>query len=470
MEKIGPRLLRLTPLDVLLGYQKIIEATFFYPDRIDAFALKASLMKLTRRIPALSGRIVRNASRHPSPLHGWSVIGDATADSSVMLDVVQKEGTSIEAAMVPDPSVLQGRGVRDPAVVMSGRSPVMAASLANFASGGSALSIRMSHAIVDANGFYRIILQWSRLHHTPHGGDKLPATMDNLQRDCVQDVIDSRLNASKDPLRVEQSESHKSRMALDMRTWSGSALFWLLRSISTAGAPVDRPFVSFSAREVDELRAHCHHAGAARRPSANEALTASLWRVATKALDVPSARGCQLQMVFDVRGAVRLPSGYLGNAFHVLGASHAATPPHLMPLADVCANVHELALKPFEGNSLEDGASLSGCWLQHAAMLEQGCLPAPSGDDHAHRMIANFQAHLPAFEINFGAGDCMRVVPGPGDSMQMVPGPNKGIDVYLNLGVQPADWQDETRSKHVAKRAHMADWWPLRDLVLNPST
>ena len=95
---------------------------------------------------------------------------------------------------------------------------------------------------------------------------------------------------------------------------------------------------------------------------------------------------------------------------------------------------------------MDEPASLSGGWRWNAAMLERGWLPsrspaareaAPSavpGQEAPIILVANFQAHLPAFEATFNAGACVRCVPGPGDTMQMVAGPNGGTDVYLNLG------------------------------------
>ena len=64
--------------------------------------------------------------------------------------------------------------------------------------------------------------------------------------------------------------------------------------------------------------------------------------------------------------------------------------------------------------------------------------PLPSEGERAaiapHVIVVNYQAHLPAFEASFGAGECLRVVPGVGDDVQIVPGPHGGIDAYLNLG------------------------------------
>ena len=53
--------------------------------------------------------------------------------------------------------------------MMAGRSAVMAVALTNFDGGGSAVGVRLSHAVADASGFYRIVREWSRLHNACGG-------------------------------------------------------------------------------------------------------------------------------------------------------------------------------------------------------------------------------------------------------------------------------------------------------------
>ena len=96
-------------------------------------------------------------------------------------------------------------------------------------------------------------------------------------------------------------------------------------------------------------------------------------------------------------------------------------------------------------------------------MLEQGVLPpiggggggGGGGGDASCTLVANYQAHLPAFAVDFGGGECFRVVPGGGDSLQMAPGPGGGVDVYLN--------QLQLGGGH-------AEWARLREAVLDPET
>ena len=113
-----------------------------------------------------------------------------------------------------------------------------------------------------------------------------------------------------------------------------------------------------------------------------------------------------------MRRAARLPDEYAGNAFHLLHAPATEVAWHAMPLADVCALVRTLARPPRGGDARDDPPTLRGGWLSHARMLEQGVLPpiggggggGGGGGDASCTLVANYQAHLPAFAVDFGGG------------------------------------------------------------------
>ena len=444
-----PRL-KLTSLDALLGFSKCIEATWFFSQRIEPTALRASLDRLAARYPCLATRIKRQQHgwKLPTPLHGWQL---SRKTQLIPLHCRTEPGTSWEAAAMPEPAASFTRETSGSAqAIMAGRAPVMAASLTNFASGGSALHVQMSHALVDAAGFYQLMGDWSSLHLD----DEIERPPLEMRRDCVQASVLAMHSAGC----AREGPPH-----FDLRTWKGSALFWLLQAL-TPRQVRRRVYLPLSATEVDELRCNLVAAGGSRRPSTNEALVASAMRATFTALRLPPSTPCQLQMVFDVRRAARLPSNYAGNAFHMLESPPTSAAPDTMPVAEVCAIVRGLALRAFVGNTLEDPHSLLGAWLQHSSMLERGLLPSrsPPAADHGrpaiHPLVANYQAHLPAFQVAFGhGGECLRVVPGAGDSIQLVAGPRGGVDMYLGLG--------STDSLHAPRPC----WERLRETVVNPA-
>ena len=468
-----PQRSALGTLDALLGFEKVIEATWFFTERIEPTSLRTSLSRLASRYPLLASHVSRRSGRHRSPLHGWEIRG---LTPEVPFGVRTEAGTSRAAASTTDASRFLGVEVRSGAAVMAGRSQVMAVALTNFDGGGSAVGVRLSHAVADASGFYRIVREWSRLHNGDGGlagGDCAGADQDSssgedgaplleLRRDCVEAAHQAARRAGPAPAAQEQGRADG---AFDTSSWRGAALFHVIRALGPAPPPVaSRRRLELSAADVLALRASCVAAGA-RRPSANEAVVASLCRAVSRALRLPPGARCSLSMVFDVRRAARLPPEYAGNAFHLLHAPATEAPWHEMPLAEVCALVRALALRPLQGNSLDDPLTLSGGWLALTQMLERGILAPTGGGGSADggggggsgsmacSLVANYQAHLPAFAVEFGGGECLRVVPGAGDALQMVAGPRGGVDVYLNLQLGGGN----------------AEWAQLREAVLDPA-
>lgn len=417
---------RLTPLDSLLGFQKTIAATWYFQKTIDAGQLRMSLARLVRRHPALGGRVMRPLGWHHSALHGFQVCSHEGGPG--VMHVRHEPGTSWDAAAVPDPKRQQIHHVPT-AAVMSGRAPPFAAMLTNFASGGSSLGIAMSHALVDAHGFYSVVREWARLHAIDD--DHFDDSDLIFDRECTE-VAEER---------AAQLGTMAEVRALDLTSWRGSALFGMLRMLSSGSSPpsvAPRTRLVLSRRDVNDLRRTCRVDGVRWRPSKAEALVASVARAVTRSLRLPPAATCQLQMVFDARAACRLPGAYVGNAFHLLSAAPSAPPPHDVPLSEVLDGVHALSLRAFVGNTWDDPHSLAGGWLRHQQLLRAGRLPLPGGAGtasgaEATAIIANYQAHLPAFRANFGAGSVLRVVPSAGDTLQMVAGADGGVDVYLNL-------------------------------------
>ena len=172
----------LSAFDALLGFEKVIEATWFFTERIEPAALRASLSRLASHYPLLAGHVGRRPGHHRSPLHGWEI---RSLTTDIPLGVRTDASTSRAAALTTDAARFHSASdvsatCWSGAAVMAGRSQVMAAALTNFGGGGSAVGVRLSHAVADASGFYRIVGEWSRLHK---GGDDLGGDLgggDNL--------------------------------------------------------------------------------------------------------------------------------------------------------------------------------------------------------------------------------------------------------------------------------------------------
>jgi len=104
--------------DALLGFEKVIEATWFFSERIEPASLRTSLSRLASRYPLLASHVGRRPGRHRSPLHGWEIRG---LTPELPLGVRTEPGTSRAAASATDASRFLGVDVRSGAEVMAGR-------------------------------------------------------------------------------------------------------------------------------------------------------------------------------------------------------------------------------------------------------------------------------------------------------------------------------------------------------------
>ena len=416
----APTDVRLTALDALLGYQKTIEATWCYPGHLDIMALQASLDTLLKVEPLIGGRILRS-SQSTSPFDGFYLNGSSS--TSVVVHARSEQGTSRDIAMISDLGGRFHRRPPEPEAVMGGRVPVISVCATNFDGGGSALAVAMSHGIVDASGFYRTVARWSRLHE----GRERDVSCPLLSRECILKLLSDR------QVRARGGEAETAPAALDLSSWRG-ALLWRLVRLFGRQQLSERPLralISFTADEVEMIRAACSSAGEAKPPTANEALSATLSRGIGRLLGLDGS--WRLQSVVDMRRHALLPPGFLGNAFHVLQTEQSQLTEQ--SLADACATFRCLGQ-----SARRDPAHVTDTWLERLALLEEGRLTGEATGSQT--ITTNFQCRLPSLDASFGAGAPLRVVPGVGDTIQMVAAPAGGIDVFLNLAglPAPADW------------------------------
>jgi hypothetical protein len=385
--------LRLAPADVLLGFEKVIEVTWFFRSSIEPGSLQASFQALVKKYPPLSGVVTRMPGHHRSPLHGWHVTSPKFVGrgATIALHAQHERGTSWQAAALPDPasgSRTLMRGAQSASKIMSGSAPVVAATLTNFTDGGSAIGLAVSHALMDASGVYRLAREWSQLHE--QGGSCEQELV--FSRDCVQERMVQHGAAFR-----------RASSALDLTSWRGSGVFWMVRALSQQqlGCEPPRMHVSLSKAEVDTFRVWSRPSRASWRPSAYEALSAVLLKAVSRLLTLPSGRRFHVQGVFDARRAARLPQAFTGNAFYLLGSPCMDAPPHTLPLADVCETMHEMVLRAYLGNSFAEPSTLAGGWLQHQLMLEHGLLPShPIGQEaSASGSPQEGDGRLPLYQI-----------------------------------------------------------------------
>ena len=212
----------------------------------------------------------------------------------------------------------------------------------------------------------------------------------------------------------------------------------------------------FSRDDIERLRRRCEPADGSFRPTANEAVCATLSLAICRLLGLPlpstvsAPTTLALNMAVDMRPHVRgLPSSFVGNAFHIVSAAPISLgapcgQPRAAALGEALA-----ALRAATQRSRDNSSAMTAEWAKGLARLRAGLLPAADSSSGAVRLFTNYQAHLRMRDASFGAGPPIRVVPGPGDNVHCVPAFDGGVDVFLSLPelpTRPPDWVARAQS------------------------
>ena len=464
---------RLSPLDALFGSGKVIDATFFFPERLDIDALAASLRALLRRYPCFGGRVGRSPWRARggglgrgagSPFAGWHVAGDGGVPLCERHELALRWD---EAAAVPDcgarflhEALAAPAAARD---VWAGRAAPMGVSVTHFrGGGGSALGVSMSHGLVDAHGFYATVREWARLHAALGGGSSSRLGGDDLgdppplitSRDCIDEALLRLYDDDAVDNANANANADDGAKAVDLSTWTGALLWAFVRRTAARGlgARRRRAVVRLSRDELAAMKAACSEG--AFKATTNEALCSLVGGAATKLLGLGGdGPGVRWGAAANARGRVAcVPDAFVGNAVHQLEAFGLPAPHAAGPTpAAFCKRLRCDVLDPDPAAPVD----FAHAWAAFVRDLGRGRLRQP-GADAAQRqqphILSNFQARFPALDADFGAGPCARVVPGVGDTLHFAPGPGGGADVFLNLhGLVPGggggdDWIERCES------------------------
>lgn len=425
---------RLTAIDALLGFQHVIEATWFYKARICPSRLQESLDRFLSLQPTFAATAWQQRPfRHP--LDGWR-LGHQQA---IKINHNVAVGTSLEASAAYNDPGSRYIASFDGESVMQGHHPCMSVALTSFEGGGSALGVAISHGLVDAHGFHHAMAAWSRLHEA----DMEPARELTCSRMCIDTLLKKLPLASTGKLPAS-ARSDYGATSWDMTTWRASALWSLLRVLGRGGLQQRprRALLRFSADELRALKRRGRPAGDGAdggwRPSTYEALAASLCGGVARLLGLPIEAKVRLHVPVNMRPYARLPRTFTGNAFHLLSSAPLCVPPHAAPMWRTC-----LALRELTAPLRDDPAQARCSWLEQLARLSSGYMPLERGFMAATSIFTNFQAKLPMLGVTMGAGPPIRVVPGAGDTIHMVPAPAGAVDALINLPAlasRRSDW------------------------------
>ena len=145
----------LTPTDALFGFQKIVQAAWFFPGRIDPEILRSSLAEFGVANPIFCGRVsrkprtARNFTPRP-PFSDYEVV--TSAESGIPLSVGELEACHTLMPDLPEHGLHAGTEPSCPDNVMRGAEPCVGVDLTHLTHrqrpSGSVLGVRMSHAVV----------------------------------------------------------------------------------------------------------------------------------------------------------------------------------------------------------------------------------------------------------------------------------------------------------------------------------
>ena len=463
---------RLIATDALFGFQKVIEAAWFYPGRIEPGILRYSLSELGNKYSVLQSRVSKRETSfsllsHPTPpFSGWLL---EDSHERIPLTVRELELPSIEGFLdiKPDDVLL---GSIDQGSVMRGKSSVMEVSLTRVKAQnqvdfcGSVLSICLSHAVSDAAGMHLLLCDLGRSYRqrlSMENGENVDseekigeiATLCTdrhpILRAMWQDGGSSSITRSESVRRSHTTTSINEKQAaasasqnfLDLRGHRGRLLWWSLQKLTGLsnghGAAIRRAHLSFSRKDLDKLMGRTPSA-----KNAGEALCGNLLREILRGTSVQSVR---LEMPVNMRNISGTVVGdkFVGNAVHVFpsGEPLSVSEPtrnDLSCLTDQFIRAMQVLTKRI----LDEPEKMVKEWLEFSRKLEEGILLDGSEDQNvvtitvnSHRRLAK-ETTSPGDLFGKDVGACIRFLPGQSDTLQLLPGVGKsfgGIDVLVTL-------------------------------------
>jgi shikimate O-hydroxycinnamoyltransferase len=281
---------RLSVYDLVTGPISI-PRVFYYRRTLDGEALRASLSRVLRHYPLVTGRLKRD------PDGGMSVLCD---DSGVLF---------VESALteqMPDPPVDEPaapdlrRFYREwlPFRVVDRDQPLLTVKLTHMAGGGSVLGVAINHSITDGAGLLALLENWSHEHR----GLEYPPP-------CEDRRLLDNLGEGAPPAALLDN----GRFAVARR---GAKLAFVARLITSTGR-LSTVTVHFTPGEIDAMKAAAtaELLGTGRWVSANDAFTAHLWQVLGELRARPGGSAEKLGLVVGLRSVFgdTLPPGYWGN-------------------------------------------------------------------------------------------------------------------------------------------------------------
>ncbi|MFF5668531.1 acyltransferase [Streptomyces hygroscopicus] len=412
-EASGDRL-RLSVYDMLMGPIPT-PRVFFYRESLDGEALRASLGRVLRDFPVLSGRMQKD------PDGGLSVLCN---DAGVRFVETYASGP------MPDHGPLRTakKGIERylsmilPFWVVDRDTPLFTVKLTHMKGGGSVLGFMMNHAVADGTSYMRFLESWSREHR----GLDHPAP--HFDREAIAGLA------------VPSADGARAGGAHLTVTGRGRKSAFVGRLLLASAGGVTTVTTRFSAAELAAMKdaATADLAGTQRWVSTNDALTAHLWKVLGTLRGRPDTVSERLGLIADFRPFVSgaVPDAYWGNAITNTRPGMTAAELRSRSLGEVAAAVRAGYAENTKERIGEEVAFLDA---ERKAGRFQRVMTTMALDSFDSTIALNNWSKLPFYDIDFGTGApfwydfpsnpipwTVHIAPTPPDQ-------DGGRDVYLAL-------------------------------------
>jgi len=417
-------------------YASSIGVQYVFEKTVDLELFKSALQQFLEEFPALSG--VANFKT-------WQV---ERSEKGVPIQI-EKEypGGAKDHATIGKTQGQRWNFVNEPArsQVEKGKGNLFAIKITNFQEGGCIVGLTMNHALSDATGHHLIAHRFSDYFKAVQngqavGGTPLVPLLAELQfgtkRTKKETLAALKANKVKKPLKV--------------KGFPWTLVKKLITSTLDGAKRKDREIIHYSAAHLDKLKEKVKEESGLNWVSTNLAVGAHICEVMGQIqFGKKPAKQVQISNLFNMRNRYfnqedERQKRYCGNAMYIHNVLHDF--PEGMQHAGRGA-IAKKVKTTFDAVSTES--------VKRNMDLVVDCLKYdytyPGLDAMKPIMGINNQSKIPAYGVDFGAGELLRVIPQDvGDHILMFGDKEGGMEVYLRdvfkakntKRILEAEWQD----------------------------
>jgi len=405
-------------------YASSIGVQYVFEGKIDLELFKHGLRSFLSEFPALSGFAdFKNRCIAPSP-HGVpiKVVRDFPGHANKYGDVGEIQRNRTDFVFEPER--------RD---VVNGKANLFTVQITYFSEGGSIVGITLNHAMGDATGHHLVA---HRLADHIQSVQKTAKITGSQLNPLLPDIFGFGTQRNKAST-FSALKTAKMSKPLKVKGPSGRLFYKLIALTLDKAKRSPRELFYFTQEDIALLKDNVAKESGLDWVSTNMALGAHLCATFSPILfGKKPAKKVQLSNLFNMRNRYFSPEDrrqnrYCGNAMYI----HV----HRADFDNGIQNANRGAI----ARALQEGFETVNTEKVKLEMdLVVDCLrhgyTYPNLDAMKPLIGINNQSKIPAYGVDFGAGELLRVIPQDvGDNILLFPGKDGGIEVYLRHSLKP---------------------------------